>query len=261
MFRIDKSSVDYSNFDKSFVVIKENPQQDAGEKKKKQPERDYDFDQYVHEEQEPAPQKADLNHLNIEERAAQILRNAEARASQILEQAIKNASEVKKAAWDEGYREGRQEGMASAIKEGKEQAVKVQGVLNELEAFKAELYGDIEKDVLSLSLDIAEKIVNQELDRSDSIYISMVKKAISRLNIEGRFVLRVNPREYKRFFKEGAEWLQDELQCAPITITEDATLEENGCVLESDDGMVNAGAQTQLKMLSLSFNMDTTQKP
>lgn len=261
MFRIDKSSVDYSNFDKSFVVIKQDPQKDSGEKKKKQPEGNEDFDQYVPGEQEIPQKKADLSHLNTEEKAAHVLHNAEARATQMIEQAIKNASDIKRAAWDEGYREGRKEGAASIAEEGKEQAAKLQSVMRELERFKQELCNDLEKDVLSLSMDIAEKIVNLEIDRNDSIYISMVKKAISRLNIEGRFILRVNPREYKRFFKDGAEWLQEELLCSPITIAEDASLEENGCVLESDDGMVNAGVQTQLKMLSLSFNMDTEQKP
>lgn len=260
MFRIDKSSVDYSNFDKSFVTIKKNPYQDSSGKGKRQQKESEDFDQYVPGEQEAQP-AGEKRHYSGEENAANIVHNAEARATQLIEKALKNATEIKKSAWDEGYREGWNEGAAAVEKAGQKQAEELKSLLSELDAFKNGLYNELEKDVLALSLDIAEKIVNTELEKDDSMYIAMVKKAISRLNIESRFVLRVNPREFKRFFKDGAEWLQAEMQCAPFVVTEDAMTEENGCVLESDDGMVNAGAGTQLKMLALSLNMGETEKP
>lgn len=229
MFRIDKSFVESININKEFVVI--TPKE-------------------VFEEPETLPPVEEKPVLTEQD----ILRNAEASAKRIIAEARAGADEIKKTAREEGYRDGREQGLREIDALIQAQTEDARQVFEKLEAYKRDLHQDLLDNVLGLSFDISEKIVNIHLKRDDTVYVDIAKKAIQALNASSKFALHVSRSEYDRFFKEGGQWLRDEIGCVPFDVVCDPYVEEGGCIVESDEGVVNAGVREQLGKIRRSLD-------
>ncbi len=55
--------------------------------------------------------------------------------------------------------------------------------------------------------------------------------------------------EYERFFGDGGQWLREDIGCVPFEVICDPYMPEGGCIVESDEGVVNAGVNEQLGKL------------
>ena len=225
MFRIDKSFVENMNLNKEFVVI--TPKE-------------------IENTPPPLPATEVQRPAITEE---DILRNATAKAGCIVADAKAAAEEMKKAAWQEGYREGIAQGQRETDALACAQAEDAKRVFEKIEVYKRDLHDDLQNNVLSLAFDIAEKIINLHLKKDDTLYVGIAREAIQALNSSSKFALRVSRSEYDRFFGKGGQWMRDEIGCAPFEVICDPTMAENGCIVESDEGVVNAGVSEQLGKL------------
>ena len=178
-----------------------------------------------------------------------ILRAAAAKAERIAAEAKAAAEQLKQAARQEGYREGRELAQREMDAMIGAQAQDARRVFEQIEKYKLDLYEDLLNNVLTLSFDIAEKIINLHLKKDDTLYVGIAKAAIQALNASSKFALRVSRSEYDRFFGKGGQWLRDEIGCAPFEVICDPFLTEGGCIVESDEGVVNAGVSEQLGKL------------
>lgn len=242
MFKIDKSSVEYIDSNKSIVVIKQWKQE---EKVKKTEAK----------EKPPAVEEAAGNLTLPAENPEEIIRNAKLDAEMIVQQAINKVADIKAEAWREGYAKGAEESRAEYEALCRENREKFQAAMNGLEELHGEIMAELEEDILQLSLDIAEKIVNIQLERDDILFVGLVKNAVQKLNPKEKFILRVNQREYDKYFANGSEWLEIELESAPLSVVRDPTIAPGGCVLESDEGIIKAGMDVQLKNIAASLNL------
>ena len=220
MFKIDKSSVDYLDEGRSRIV---NPLSHS------QPDLNESY----------AP----------EESSAELLELARYDAGQIIAEATLKADKIKNDAWQKGYTEGRKEANAQIEKYKESYNARLRILISYLKAYQNTLEAELESDILQLSFCIAERIINIEHENNDIVFEQLLTKIVRSYTSNERFVLRVHPNEYERFFKEDKEWLSAELKCAPFTVISDASLQKGGLVLESSDGIIDAGLLTQLKSL------------
>ena len=224
MFRIDKSLVENMNHNKEFVVIA--------------PKETFKNTQLKPVNEKPKP---------VDEQ--DLLRIANAKAERIVADAQNRAEEIRETARKEGYRKGREEAQREMEALIAAQTEDARHVFEKLEAYRQELHQDLRDSVLGLSFDIAEKIINIHLKRNDTIYVDIVKAAIKALNSSSKFALRVSRSEYDRFFGDGAQWLRSDTGCAALEVICDPYMPEGGCIVESDEGVVNAGVSEQLDKL------------
>ncbi|MHB1313890.1 MAG: FliH/SctL family protein [Christensenellales bacterium] len=244
MFKIDKSSVEYIDSNKSIVIIKQwVPKENI--------KSALDGEQFTDNDE-----KADSL---SKEKPAELIMRAKQEANHIISKAVSETNEIKKAAWQEGYALGIQEANKKLQALQEENTNKLNQLICELMEDQKQIEQEMEKNILQLSLDIAEKIVNIQLERDDIVFIEMVKQAINRLNVKEGFRLRLNQREYDKHFQKGHEWLQNELHCPPFSIIKDTAVLPGGCVFELNDGVVKAGADAQIKMISIALNQDDGQ--
>lgn len=172
-----------------------------------------------------------------------------AEAERIIQDARIKAEKIKQSAWEEGYNKGKADAETEINDFMEAQSREVSAIFSSLQKYREELYYELQDNVLQLSFDIAEKIVNTELQKDDKVYIGIVKKAIQDLKGVDKFVLHVGRAEYERFFKEGTQWLRDETGSVPFEVVCDPQMGEGGCILESDDTTINAGIKLQLESL------------
>lgn len=244
MFKIDKTSVEYIDSNKSAVVIRYWSPQDNR------------FDgSSVSEQVGPDEKKA----IPADDKKPNLNDPLMEDPQKIIEQAYKEADAIKAAAWQEGFHEAidkANEQLELILKQYKE---KFDQAMTDLQGFQEDVIAELEDSVLQLSFDIAEKIINIQLEKDDILFIGIVKKAIERLNAKEKFTIRLNEIQFDKYFSVGPDWLMEEIQCAPFTPVKDSSVRPYGCVLESDEGIIDAGVKNQIKMLKRTFDKEDKQ--
>lgn len=235
MFKIDKSSVEYIDSNKSIVVIKQWRPKEAPEEKSNAP-------------LEPVSKKT----LQTED-PDKILKEARLQAEMLVQQAVNQVANIKQEAWQEGYANGMKEAQEKYQALCQENMAVLQKALQEVETAQQAVMQELQDCILQLSVEIAEKIVNIQLEKDDILFVGLVKQAITRLNPKEKFTVRVNQREFEKYFANGGEWLSNELQSPPFAVVKDSSLAPGGCVLESGEGVIKAGVDAQLKTIAMSL--------
>jgi len=227
LFRIDKSLVENMGLNKDFIVIrnKDNIKEHTNDT--------------VKTVQNPQPKKT----IGTDQ---EILKSAGEEASAILENARLEAERIKEAAWQEGYEKGKEEAEQKTVMQVQAQAKAAMDFLNKLKVYKQNLSEDMRKSVLEISLDVAEKIVNIEMRRDDTIYIGIVKEAVAKFNSSDKFKLYVSRNEYDKYFKDNTAWLAEETGQDLLEVICDPHMQEGDCIVESDQSIICAGVALQL---------------
>lgn len=235
MYKIDKTLIDNMNINRSFIVI--TPKETI-RREDKIPEKLLSIED---EEQLPSA---------VREKAQEFIQDANEKAQKILNSAHSEAHQIKETARREGYDIGIAEGRQCAADELASKNEEMKDVLSKLEAYRQNLYQTLEADILSLSLDVAEKIINIHLERDDKLYRDIVRKAAASIRHADDFSLYVSKDEYKRYFKDGAQWLREEAQCTNVEVICDGNLPKGSCIIEADSEIVDAGIPMQISKIS-----------
>jgi len=118
------------------------------------------------------------------------------------------AEEIQRQAYEEGFASGEKAGYA----EGDQKAAVLIGSLHELldniARFKNELVDNLESQVVNLSITIARKIINEEVQTRPEVIVSMVKESLRRLQRSGTITVKINPVLHELFMKKKAELLE-----------------------------------------------------
>ncbi|GIP33066.1 flagellar assembly protein FliH [Paenibacillus sp. J2TS4] len=202
----------------------------------------------------------------------QILRDAEQLAEEQIRQAMEEAHQVKEQAkqeldswWQEQRRldleerersqaQGFQEGYDTGVQQAKEDISKqyentmaeARTILEQAYETKRQIIRDAEPFLIELSCAIAEKIVQQQLTVSPEWVLAMTKEMLARKRERGTITLCVAPQSFA--YLQGA---RDELKLvvdsqAELEIVPDSSVQDQGCVVRSEFGSIDARIETQL---------------
>ena len=105
-----------------------------------------------------------------------------------------------------------------------------------------------EKDVLTLAVRLAEKIVGREIESDDKAIIDIVSTAMQNARQRERLTIKVNPADLPEVKKE-AKQLKASAQTKYIDFVADPRVEKGGCLIESEVGTVDARLETQFRVL------------
>jgi flagellar assembly protein FliH len=152
-------------------------------------------------------------------------------------------TEETRRAFQAGYELGREE-VQSQVESVAESFVKS---LEELAQFRSRLRERYEHELLQLALGVARKVVQQELADRAEIWLTMIRAAVHRAVDREQITLRV-PAALAAFLTERMPTLRAALSdVKEVTVVEDPSLPEHGCVIESRFGEIDIGVETQLE--------------
>lgn len=228
MFKIDKTLVDNMNMNKSCIVI-------------------------THKETTRKPISPELMTLSddsqlppeIREKAMEFVQSANIKAQQIISNALAEAEEIK----EEARREGISAGLAESQDKLEEQFKDFQNTLKKIEEYRESLFEALQSDILDLSVDIAQKIINITLEKDDTAYKELVKNAIESLKRADKFTLYVSRSDYERFFKDCPPWVGAQTESGEFEVICDASMKKGDLIIESDKEIVDAGISRQLNKI------------
>lgn len=161
----------------------------------------------------------------------------------LISRAREEAEAIRESAAKEGYREG--------LEKAKADIEEFKSALTSFVNSKQEVFEKIMPEILGMSLDIAKKIIKNEITQSPEMLLGTVREILKGLSKdETKITIRTNPSQVNMLKTEIPEQASGLGLDAKITVIPDETIMEGGCVVSTTNGVVDATIETQLAIIS-----------
>ena len=214
------------------------------------PEEDDDEDVYQPQENLPKEPEIDLFDIeNIDFEQRQERRRGSRRRGyrriddrNLVSRAQEEADTIKKSAFEEGYRKGLEQAEAD-----------LQAFRNDISSFMnatQNVFEYIAPDILEISIDIAKKVIKKEVETDPHVLINTIVDVLKTVSKnEPKINIRVRPQAVQ-FIKDTIPNITYQFGIdAKINIVADPSIEEGGCVFQTNNGIVDASIDTQLEII------------
>lgn len=199
-----------------------------------------------------------------------ILNEAEEEAMKIISNAKSSAqieiTEYKKKAYEDGYnagleiskkrgyRDGYDEGQAKAseiiLEQNKESSKKIAEIIKKIESEKTEIISKYENELINISIQIAEKILRNEIDTKDDVVSNIIKNVIKDYRNVEWIKIYISGKDDTLAIQADKDLIKElEKIAKDVKIEVLDELEKGSAIVESADGIVEASIDTQLKNL------------
>lgn len=169
--------------------------------------------------------------------AQKILDDARQEAQRIKQQAREILSRVeaeRDRSKAQGFEEGREEGLAEATE-------LIAGANHRKEA----MFVDMERDVVRLIYDIAEKVIGSELAQNPDAILSLIREALGS-SMGQKVIILVNPQDFEVVRNSHSQLLQTLDSSKTLQIRSDDKVKPHGCRIETEIGTIDAQLEVQL---------------
>ncbi len=161
----------------------------------------------------------------------------------LISRAREEAQSIKEAAAKEGYQEG--------LMQAKADIEDVKNAITSFAGAKQEVFEYIAPDILEISVEIAQKIIKKELQQDPTIILDNIMEILKGLSKEEtKITLRVNPSQVSLLKSEIPNAMSNIGLDAKVLIVPDDTVMEGGCMVTTNNGVIDATIETQLAIIS-----------
>ena len=202
----------------------------------------------------PPPPQIDKEIIEEAERnAEEIIKKARAEAKKLIEETKLYSQSAFAQAERDGFGQGKEKGfeagredMGNLIKEAK-------NVLEQAKQARELVIRAIEPEVAKLSIRIAEKIIQTQVEINQDIVINMIRSALDKVKQREEVLIKVSQEDYEyvREKKDVFACMVEGLKTMDIVV--DPGVERGGCIIETNLGNVDARISTQIQTVQLAF--------
>ncbi|MCS6948883.1 MAG: type III secretion system stator protein SctL [bacterium] len=191
-------------------------------------------------QEEPEPATPTPDELIAE--AKRVLAEAHRQADQMRQDAVRRG-------YEEGLQIGREEGMRYYQQQVEALRDQVQKLVNALLAERQRLWEEMEPQVIDLVLDIARKVLREEIQARREATLSIIKHALRRVTDTEHVRIRVHPddlqiaREHREAFLAVCDGVKQ------MEIVDDQRVGGGGCIIETPSGTIDASLRTQMQCI------------
>ena len=190
---------------------------------------------------------ASLENANAE--AERIIEDARLQAEQIIADANKNAAAAFEEAKQNGYYEGNEKAQEEMNIKQAQLEVEFDNKRKELEQEYNNLKESIEPELVEVITDVFRKVTGVVAEDNQEIILHLINDVMHNADGSRDYVIKVSPDDYKFLVNN-----QGKIYCAMsrevnIDIVEDATLERNQCMIETNTGIFNCSLDIELNNL------------
>ncbi len=153
--------------------------------------------------------------------------------AQRVEDAEQRAADAVRVAGDEGYEQGRAD---------------AGDLLRQVEALEEELVVETDRRVQGTAQTLVEDILRAEVASPEG-FLDLVRHSLRAMRRGREIFLRVHPDRAKHLQKHRDSLVAVLGRARTIEIREDISLSRDGCVVETDAGVLDVGLETQLSAL------------
>ena len=160
----------------------------------------------------------------------------------LVSRAQEESENIKKSAFEEGYRAGLEKCNADLEK--------FRQSLNAFMTAKKDVFEYIAPDILEISVEIEKKIIKREVDADPQILIDTIVDILKTTSKnEPKIIIRVRPQAVQ-FIKDTIPNITYQYGIdSKISIVADPSVEEGGCIFQTNNGIVDASIDTQIEII------------
>ena len=125
--------------------------------------------------------------------------------------------------------------------------------INGLKASRDQVLKDSQHGLVNLSLDIAQKIINKAVELDDSIIKGIVEDTFNKISGSDRVTFKVCAADLETFNKMQPYFESRLIGVDKITIQQDPSIDQGGCVIETDLGFVDVTIKEKLNIVAQAF--------
>lgn len=164
----------------------------------------------------------------------------------LISRAQEEADTIKETAAKEGYRAG--------IEQAESDILALRSKIADFISSKQEVFEFIAPDILEISVDIARKIIKKEVEQDPQVILNSIVDVMRTLSKEEpRITVKLNPLQVDLVKTELPEYISSMGIDAKITVIGDDSIEEGGCILNTNNGIVDASINTQLEIIKAAL--------
>ena len=160
----------------------------------------------------------------------------------LVSRAHEEAENIKQSAFEEGYRRGLEQA-STDIAQFKENIKTFMGAPKEVFEYVA-------PDILEISVDIAKRIIKKEVQSDPQVLVNTIVDVLKTISkSEPKVNIRVRPQSVA-FVKDILPNITYEYGIdSKVNIISDPSIEEGGCIFQTNNGIVDASVDTQLEII------------
>ena len=168
-------------------------------------------------------------------------------ANQLVELARERAQAIEQGAHDV-YQQQKALGWQAGVEEARiQQATLIQETLVQCNQY----YRQVEQQMSEVVLQAVRKILKQ-YDNTE-LALSVTREALSLVSNQKHVILHVQPEQVVAMREQVSQVLKDFPEVGYVEVVADARLDQGGCILETEIGIIDASVDGQLAALGLAL--------
>ena len=163
---------------------------------------------------------------------------------------------LKGRAYAEGFTAGEKAGIDSERKNLRSVLDTLTQTVQQLNETKDEVYRHSEKEVVSLAMSIATKIVGHEVTVNKNVVLNVLKQALKKIVDSDKIKIRVNPYDLQFLKTQNHKFSHLIDNMGNISFEADETILTGGCLIETNSGDIDARIDKQIEAVDEAFKSE-----
>ena len=126
-------------------------------------------------------------------------------------------------------------------------------LISQVIAERNRMLEEVEPELASLSISIAEKIIGMALKSSPDVVLSVVRQAMLKIKSRQQVTVRVHPDDVEHVKANKDLFIKLVEGIKELNVEPDNRVDRGGCLIETNLGNTDARIKTQLMAVELAF--------
>ena len=166
--------------------------------------------------------------------------------------------------YNTGYEEGRVAAFAAAEQALGDQIDRLAAIISNVHENHASFFRAAERQVVDLALQIAQKVVEREVENMPDLAVNVIRAALEEMDARTAVRVRVNPADVELLRRRWTQVVPSGVGADRIELLPDERVSSGGAIIESTQGQVDAQLESKLAQLGnalWTFVMDVSSTP
>ncbi|MCR4434500.1 MAG: FliH/SctL family protein [Clostridiales bacterium] len=213
-----------------------------------------DFEENEEIDREPLSKEEPEDILEkAREEARYIIEEARLEAQRLVADAETKAADRVRSMEEEAWKKGFEEGYGEAKKQYEDLLQEAERTKEHAKAEYREVMESMEADIVETILDIAKKVIGDEVGINKENLLYVIKHAFEKCTNRENIILKVSPEDYEFVEKHRNRLLSMVEGVGTLEIKKDSSLKTGACIVETLYGCIDAGVQTKMKRIEEAF--------
>jgi flagellar assembly protein FliH len=154
---------------------------------------------------------------------------------------------IENAGYEKGYAAGYEKGIRDGENEVSEKLKRLEGIIIELENYRAKKTNELLPDIIGLSMEIAKKVIHKEVELDKNVVMYVVNDAVKKIEErEEKITIKVNPLDYGVMLSN-IDVLKEQTGLKSISVESISSISPGGCYIETHAGEIDARIEEQIR--------------